>query len=54
VADITMCNNRECKYILKCYRYIALPKKIGQQYLANPKEDCENNDYFYYDEAKGR
>lgn len=48
MADIMMCNNKECKLKLDCYRYLALPDKRSQSYMLNPVKDCENNNYIMY------
>lgn len=50
MADITKCNNEECKLKEKCYRYLAESSRF-QSYFVNPKEDCEELDYNEFIEA---
>lgn len=51
MADIMMCGNDKCEQKEGCLRYIAIPNKYGQSYLADPVENCEENDWILFVEA---
>ena len=47
MADISMCNNKNCKIKDCCYRHTATPNKYWQSYMlvenkVEKKEDCEH------------
>ena len=54
MADITMCDNKECSLRLVCYRYNAEPCEIRQTYLMYPDKDCIDQNYLmFWDYIKG-
>lgn len=53
MADITMCNGKNCDLAFTCYRYTATPSKYMQSYFAEvPIEDGECA--YYIPDAKER
>lgn len=48
MADIMMCTNEECKQAPTCYRFNAEANEHRQSYMADPKKDCEEQEYEYY------
>ena len=45
MADIAICTLKECIRSSECYRFNAKVDKDRQAYLADPKKDCEEQDY---------
>ena len=45
MTDISKCDLDECPRKEHCYRYIAPSYMIAQSFLANPKEDCMDDDF---------
>jgi hypothetical protein len=51
MADISMCSNDDCEQKDGCLRFIAIPNKYSQSYLAYPKEDCEEKSHELFIDA---
>lgn len=53
MPDITMCENKECKLSVTCFRFTA-PRntETPQAYFANPKKDCEEKNYRFFTKEK--
>lgn len=49
--DITMCQNDKCELKDGCLRFIAIPNKYKQSYLAYPEETCENKSWELFIDA---
>jgi hypothetical protein len=41
MVAISMCSNNDCELKNGCLRFIAIPNKYSQSYMAYPKKDCE-------------
>lgn len=52
MADISMCNNKECKLNNNCYRYLAKASEYMQSYITDTDKNCVEDDYAYYWEVK--
>ena len=41
MADITMCDNKECKNAHKCYRFKAIPDPYWQSFCTFKEKNCK-------------
>ena len=56
MADIIMCNDKECDRKDKCYRYTAKPNEYRQSYFnISPKQKGLDGEYctYFWDTTKG-
>ena len=57
MADITMCNDKECDRKDICYRYTAKPNEYRQSYFGeSPKQEGLDGEYctYFWDTIKGK
>lgn len=52
MADITMCNYKECKLSKTCYRFNANANPFAQAYLVEPKKSCADYEHNLYVKQK--
>jgi hypothetical protein len=52
MPDISMCNNKQCKFKEECYRFTATPDKIWQTYGVFDFKDKTSMDTFFWKNGK--
>ena len=48
MPDISMCNNKKCKFKKECYRFTATPSEVYQTYAEFNCKDKEGIDTFFW------
>ena len=51
-ADITMCNDEECKIKESCYRFTAYKNKFLQAYFVETPREDDKCDYYWKNDER--